>query len=137
MIETFLLFATALSPNFSLAHPGRGEFEADIFAVNAEKNTDQTLALLTAEEEADLESTVAKVKIGDDDEMTVTMLRDAEGSPRVAYLYRLDLAETERRWVCRVRFSFGGGQGMARSTRWCLSFIGGDEYRRTLRIPAN
>ncbi|MGB7374460.1 hypothetical protein [Pontixanthobacter sp.] len=137
MFEAFVLLATISSPDFTLTHPARGAFEADIFAINAEQTTDQTLELLIAEEKADLQNTVAEVPIGEDDELTVTTLRDTEGSPIAAYFYRLDMPETDRSWVCRIRFSREGGPGLARSARWCLSFIGGAEYRPTVQLRPN
>ena len=135
MIETILLLIAALSPDFSFSHPERGEFEADIFSVESAQQTEQMLALLIAEEDSELTKTVAKRKIGQENEMTVTTLSDPEGLAKIAYLYRLDLAEGESRKICRVRLSTEDDLGSARTLRWCLSFIGGDEYRPTVIIP--
>ena len=134
MIKLILLLAAALSPNSSFTHPERGKFEADVFAINTERDTEQTLALLTSMEEPNLESTISTVQIAEDDEMTVTTLRDADGLSGVAYLYRLDVPETKRAWVCRVRFHSEPGPGLERTLRWCLSWIGGDEYRPTVNL---
>lgn len=135
MIEAILFLLAALSPDFSFSNPERGGFEADMFSVEPEGNIEHTLSFLIAQEDRDLERTLKNLQIAPEDELAVTALRNSEGVARITYLYRLDLAEGEKQWVCRVRFGPENDIGLARTMRWCLSFIGGDEYRPTIRIP--
>lgn len=138
MIDILMLLSVAaLEPSFSFSNPEKGEFEADICSVKPAERTEETLASLMTEESSELERSTRKMILVDGDELIVTTLRGEDGIAKSAYLYRLDLTEDEKKWVCRVRFDPNWGAGLVITMRWCISFIGGDAYRPTVKIGSN